>query len=124
LVQKDRHGKWFRADLPSYAQAFGGVKLRLSECWDMTIHCKPQGFKPPVAKVNGKKIWIPMPEGHSWCSFCRRPTVFQYYEKHPNCRFVTPEELRCLICGARKSFMPEYRSPELWPLPAAQQLKS
>ena len=121
MVQKEKGGRWYLKDLPEYAQAFGVVKLRLSEYWDMTIHCKPQGFKPPVLKISGKRIWAPMPLGHRWCMYCRRPTVFRCFRKHPNSKLILSiEEERCSICGARATPMPTFQSTELWPLHAAQ----
>jgi len=121
IVQKDKGGKWFKKDFPSYAEAFHAVRPRLSSYWDAAIHCKPQAFNAPVVKIDGKRIWLPMPEGHRWCVYCRRPTVFGYCTRHHMSKYSLPaEELRCLMCGARAQAMREFPSPELWPLPAAQ----
>jgi len=117
IIQKEKEGKWFRADYPSYAQAFHTLKPRLSEWWDAAIHCKPQAFNAPVVKVNGKRIWAPMPEEHVWCVYCRRPTVTIYCHYHHMSKYRLPiEEPRCLMCGARRQAMRKFPSPELWPL--------
>jgi len=119
IVQKEKGGKWYRKDFPTYTEAFYAVKVRLPEYWDMAIHCKPQAFNAPVVKINGKRIWAPMPEGHRWCVYCRRPTVFVYVHRHHMMKYkVSAEEARCLMCGARGIAMKEFHSPELWPLRA------
>ncbi len=116
FVQMEREGSWARADYRTYAEAFRGVKSRLPEAWDMTIHCKPQGFKPPVLRYQGKKVYAPVPEGHIWCDFCRRATIFGYYSRHRNLGLVSSEEERCGICGTRKSSLPRRSlSPLAWP---------
>lgn len=120
FVQRDRGGRWARVDLPAYTKALGAVKLKLPDVWDMAIHCKPQAFNPPQVKLKGKKVYLPMPPGHRWCVYCRRPTRFLYFEHHPNMKHVNPEEKRCLICGARALGMPEFDSPLSWPVTLGQ----
>ena len=125
IVQKEKGGRWFKKDYRTYAEAFHAVKPRLSEYWDMTIHCKPQGFNAPVVKVGKKRIWLPVPPEHRWCIYCRRPTVFIHCYRHHMMKYqVNVEEARCLMCGARAKPMREFHSPELWPLPAAQLSRS
>jgi hypothetical protein len=115
FIQKEKDGRWGKIDIPSYPKALAAVKLKLPEVWDMAVHCKPQACKPPVLKVAGKRVWMPMPDDHRWCVYCRRPTLFLYFNKHPNLKFINPEEERCLICGARSLNMREFQSPVPWP---------
>lgn len=115
FVQKEEGGPWARGDAPTYAKAYTAVKLRLPDVHDMTIHSKAQRFRPPVIKVGGKRVYLPMPDGHDWCELCRRPTVFRYFKKHPSIGAVDPEQLRCTICGIRKEALKRYRSPLSWP---------
>lgn len=117
FVQAEQGGRWQRVDLPGYVKAYAQVKLRLPDAWDMTIHCKPQGFRPPVLRVDNKKQYMGMPQDHTWCVHCRRPTIFKYFTKHPNLPYrCDPEESRCGICGARRSTMKEFHSTLAWPL--------
>lgn len=116
FVQQEEGGRWARVDLPSYPKAYAGVKSRLQECFDMTIHCKPQGFRPPIVEISGKRSYIPVPDGHHWCVYCRRPTVFKFFSKHPNMPkiVIADYEERCTICGARKSGMKLYKTRMPW----------
>lgn len=116
FVQKEKGGPWFKKDFPTYAQAFHAVKLKLPEYWDMAIHCKPQAFKPPVVRIAKKKVWNPIPEGHVWCGYCRRPTVFFFYRKHPNMKGTSVGAMRCQICGVRETFLTRYPIGGVWPL--------
>jgi hypothetical protein len=117
FVQKEKGGPWYKKDLPTYAKAFAAVKLKLPEYWDMTIHCNPQPFKPPVVRIGKQKVWNPLPPGHLWCAYCRRPTVFKFYRRHPNMRGLVMEgEMRCQICGVRDKFLPHYPITGGWPL--------
>lgn len=116
FVQREQGGRWAKADLDTYSQAYAGVKSRLSECYDMTIHSKAQAFRPPIVRVNGKKSWMPCPDGHHWCVYCRRPTVFAYYEKHPAMpgMILATYERRCSVCAARQAGMSNYRAKTSW----------
>lgn len=116
FLQKEEGGKWARADVPTYVKAYSAVKLRLSDYFDITIHSKPQAFKPPVVEFAGKRIYLPLPDDHTWCVYCRRPTVFAYFTKHPNMpKIILAEyELRCGICGGRAAGMKRYKSKVSW----------
>lgn len=119
FVQREEGGPWARKDLRGYPEAYSQVKLRLSETHDMTIHCKPQHFQPPVVKIKGVKHYNPVPFNHTWCSLCRRPTRSIFVERHPNFGkkyTLNAEEPRCLICGCRRVGMKEYHSSLSWPL--------
>lgn len=117
FVQEKANGKWVKIDTPGYAQAYTQVKARLRDSWDLTIHSCPQAWNPPVVKIGKKRFYNPMPLGHNWCSFCRRPTVFRRFKRHHNipCA-ISSEEKRCNICGIRLSSLKEYTMSLDWPL--------
>lgn len=119
-VQKTQGGPWARGDLPSYVKAYTQVKLRLPEAWDLAIHSKGQHFKPPTVQKGTKKYWLPMPEGHAWCSLCRRPVVFKTFTKHPALKYgCDPTFPRCSICGMQQGSMRRFPSPLSWPVTLA-----
>lgn len=53
----------------------------------------------------------PTDEPHSWCTYCRRPTVFRWFTSHHALRaaglqeLVDPTDRRCTICAAREDFV-------------------
>lgn len=62
-----------------------------------------KGVKRQVTK---EVVWKPKISGdeqhHSWCKYCRRPTIFRYFGKHPalvGLPSVDPNVSRCTICG-------------------------
>lgn len=115
-VQKLEGGKWARADIRGYPEAYTAVRSRLPECHDMAIHCRPQAFRPPAVELSGKKSYMPCPDGHEWCVYCRRPTVFGYFSSHPAMphKTVADYELRCGICAARFAGMKRYKPKFSW----------
>lgn len=118
FLQAEERGKWSRLDFPSYPEAYNWLRERLRDNFDACIHSKRQSFKPPVVRFKNKKLWWPCPDAHSWCVYCRRPTVFRLYNKHPALPTVDPTQRRCKICGARKAGMKQYHTPLVWPLGA------
>lgn len=65
-------------------------------------------------------VWKPKldaaDEVHDWCTYCRRPVVFQWFTKHHALRasglqeLIDPSARRCSICGAREDFVRTTRS--------------
>ena len=137
-VTPDRpEGKWGRADFQSYAKAANFLIGHLrSGAHDGALTCPSHAFHPPVlvskepkrvlvtVQLRGgktKKVrryayqryyWRPAMElyGHQWCPYCRRPTVFAYFSRHhalPT-NLCLPYELRCSICGVRRTFIKDY----------------
>jgi hypothetical protein len=53
----------------------------------------------------------PTDEAHIWCTYCRRPTVFQWFLSHHAVKasglsgMVDPGDRRCTICGARENYI-------------------
>lgn len=136
-VLKKGEKQWRRKDFPTYTAAFKTLKKMLKQgvVKDAAIHCKRMSFAPPVRmmKIRGKYVrgsdgvnrpakkrvdWQPRVPGdifdeHEWCPWCRRPTVFNYYTKHPALNRlgmpIDPSIPRCCICGASKRIC-NYRS--------------
>lgn len=127
-VQKEAHGPWGTKEFQSYPDAFKLLKKNLSRINDAAIISKGVPLDPPRKTVRikgkflergGKKIpvtkrvdWtFPLGVGedqlHTWCPYCRRPTVFARFTYHPvlNSRrmgglLIDPDLMRCSICGA------------------------
>lgn len=115
-IQAEQGGRWARGDIPSYAKAVAQINSRLRDAWDMTIHCKPQQFKPPVVRKKGHTFWLPLPEGHEWCSLCRRAVIFNTFNKHPALKFGCDSTVpRCTICGMKQESMRRFPSELRWP---------
>lgn len=131
-VQKEVDGRWGKKDFPSYNDAFRFLKPRLHTDHNHALASRAVAYGPPIryVKLNrrgkpvidektgkqrtAKMLWLPtlppMEPNHTWCPYCRRPTVFGYFAKHHS----FPEELRndimkrerrCTICGAGESFI-------------------
>jgi hypothetical protein len=119
FLQGEAQAPWIRTDYISYAKAFEALRENLPNVWDLALHCKPQGHAAPIVVAGKKRYYYPLPMGHEWCMFCRRPTIFRRYKKHRNLKYpVNPEEKRCNICGARAENMKVYKTPLDWPLDA------
>lgn len=114
-VQKEHNGKWSRARFKTYAKAHKYVRSIYKDVWDLTLGCLRRDYGPPLMKVTDKTtkqaravLWRGMPEGHSWCGYCRRPVVFAYFSRHhavPKNMPCNGNERRCSICGAREAFV-------------------
>jgi hypothetical protein len=121
-VQRETGGKWGKKEFWTYKKAFKFFRRALElGVHDVTINCKRIGFDPPSKRVRirGKFVkgsdgqmrqatkqvfWHvqlePGDEEHHWCKYCRRPTVFKYFERHKRLGAVDPWVRRCCICGA------------------------
>lgn len=120
-IQREEGGRWSRGDLHTYQAAYSWLKPRLSEVHDAAIHCKVRRFDPPILARGKQNFWLPMPEGHRWCPYCRRATVFTNFSNHPAIPFkVSYEDKRCTTCGASEPTMKRYKTPLHWPAPLVQ----
>ena len=142
-VQRDLEGSWAKADFETYAKAANYIIRNIKRFHDAALTCPSHAFHPPVlvskeprkvivtVQLKGgktKKVrrfayrryyWRPAMElyGHQWCPYCRRPTVFAYFSRHHTHRAILPYELRCTICGVRRTFIKDYwTSSELSPV--------
>lgn len=113
-VQRAEWGKWGVKDFKSYNKALKFL-LRALELgvWDATISHKVHQFPPPRLrpKAGGRTVpWEGIPDGHRWCTFCRRPTIFRYFTRHHALPMsIIPYVIRCSICGASGRFVKRYR---------------
>lgn len=135
-VQLEQGGPWSKSkrDFWKYSEAFAFLKPLLKEgrLHDGAIVCKPKSFAPPkkLVKIKGKFVTtsrgtreqatkyiyhfppIPADEAHhTWCGYCRRPTVFKTYTKHHAFKHAdafAPFRRRCSICGASEEGMRRY----------------
>jgi hypothetical protein len=133
-VQRELDGSWAQAAFPKYADAYRYIAKHLRVFHDMAIATPGQAFHPPVlvskepvlkrkvVQLKGGKTkivrryvyersyWRPALEllGHQWCPYCRRPTVFAYFAKHHTVKNCIPYEMRCTICGVRRTFIKDY----------------
>ena len=121
FVLKRGEEKWRTKRFHTYRDAFAGLKKMLPIIDNGAINCPPLSFMPPVKtyRVKGKmvgkkpmmktKVWQPKLDTdqppHSWCPYCRRPSLFIYANKP----FVSPSGariplgepmMRCMICGS------------------------
>jgi hypothetical protein len=133
-IQREADGPWAKKDLRTYTEAFQLFKHYRPDIHDAAICSRSIGFAPPHRLVRikgqyreivhkGKKttvqvtklvVWkpkLPPEEGsHTWCTYCRRPTIFRYFSKHHAFTGselqISQEYLRCTICGIREDGMP------------------
>lgn len=121
-VQRKPGGKWGKREFWKYSEAFKFLRRALkASVHDAALNCKRVGFPPPnrFVRIRGKYVvgsdgvrrqqtksvtWKPKldvgdPE-HHWCMYCRRPTVFKWYQRHHRLGVVDPNVPRCCICGA------------------------
>lgn len=117
-IQREQFGSWARLELQGYVKAYRWTAKHLKEYHDIVIVAKRCEFKPPVVKTKeGKRVYWPVPAGHRWCTYCRRPTVFAYFSKHhlfsgkPGYNGGIAWAKRCMVCGIRAVSVKEYHSP-------------
>ena len=137
FVQKEGETVWRAKRFGTYRDAFDGFKKMLPVIQNAAINCPPLDFMPPIRNVRVKNkfitvrgghkkpyirslVWKPQitddMEQHSWCSHCRRPTIFRYSTPKERVLngFVVPSpepSLRCIICGASDRIV-DLRRPE------------
>lgn len=133
-IQREADGPWAKKDLRTYTEAFQLFKRLRPTIHDAAINSRSIGFAPPhrLVRIRGQYrevvrkgtktkvqvtklvVWKPSlpPEetGHTWCTYCRRPTVFKYFSKHHAFTGselqISADTLRCTICGIRIDGMP------------------
>jgi len=122
--RKTSTDRWKRRSFRKYKEAQKFFwRLHKKKYYDFSLGNKRLETKPPkrVARIKGKYFvnakgkrqqvtklvaWKPKLSGddqhHYWCKFCRRPTIFTHFSKHPALRglpSVDPNIARCTICG-------------------------
>lgn len=119
-LQPKEGGPWKRAKLTSYNKGFDYVKTRLNDLYDFAICSRQRTYLPPVHRPvdedgnpgKHREYWANYPRNHSWCPYCRRPTIFRAFEKHHALTEINKAmglslvprepEVRCTICGIRE----------------------
>lgn len=137
IVLKKNETVWRSKRFGTYGEAFAGLKTMLPSIINGAINCPPLDFMPPLKnfKVKGKfvgnghlrkplivtKVWKPQltddMSDHSWCGYCRRPSIFRYANLSRPAKggMVSTHgepEMRCIICGASTRIV-NLRTPEL-----------
>jgi hypothetical protein len=76
-----------------------------------------KGGKTKTIKYQKRVYYAPIVNwpGHTWCPYCRRPTVFGWFTSHhafPPSLPPLPYKKRCGICGIAQQAIKEYRAKE------------
>ena len=133
LVLKQGEHIWRGKRFGTYEEAFAGFKTMLPKIENAAINCPGLNFVPPMrtVRVKGKVdakgkpiiktlVWKPRleidHEAHSWCAYCRRPSIF--VDKGLGAKMLNGQRLpasrvalRCSICGSNSGLM-DIRKPE------------
>ncbi|MGX9924139.1 hypothetical protein ACWIG4_30295 [Streptomyces sp. NPDC002248] len=137
-VQREPNGPLRRKDFASYREAFARIaaEKKAGRLYDGTIQSRSTAYSPPqrVVKIKreGRPVMVKTSSGllvqktslidwkpklpsdeeeHSWCTYCRRPTVFRWFTSHHSLRrspvagCVDPTDRRCTFCGATEGFI-------------------
>jgi hypothetical protein len=122
--RQSNEDRWKRRSFRKYKDALKFFwRLHKKKYYDFNLGNRRLATPPPkrVARIRGKYVvnskgkrqqvtrevtWKPKISGdeqlHHWCKYCRRPTIFTYFSKHPALRgfpSVDPNISRCTICG-------------------------
>lgn len=118
------NGRWCTAQFDSWAKALNYAIRRRWDWEDWAVNCTSHETMPPRVRIpsdDGVKLnmAMPVPAGHRWCGYCRRPTVFGFYRSHHAITsrvtgelrpaVISSSELRCSICGCRDAFLKRSR---------------
>lgn len=135
MILKEGETQWRVKKFPSYTEAFKALKKLRPNIKDGLINSPGLDWQPPAkrfrvkgqyTRVGRRKVpmvrvvaWKPqipadLPN-HHWCPYCRRPTVFDYFDVHPAMTVqrvgrglganVDPSLLRCGICAASEQLI-------------------
>lgn len=96
-------GRWRGATFATYPDAWGVVvrAVRNPAVDDVAIVSRRMLFAP-TALVRHVIQW-----GYEWCARCRRPSMFELYNRHHALPGVpiNPAEPRCTYCGVRREYV-------------------
>lgn len=125
--QKNDGGGWASKDFILYRDAFTYFKQHRNKYHDISITSKRRGYEPPgrIVRIrrDGAPVMIKTPTGrrqmtklvpvkppadHAWCMFCRRFTVFTWFNAHHAFKgdlrkMMDPAARRCTVCGVREA---------------------
>jgi len=117
-AQKKRDKRWRKKDFEFWADAYQFLtrRGRLDTWYNASLTCRNEEYRPPVVRYQGKRQYYAkmlLTEGHLWCPYCRRPTMFGYFTKHhafpEGGPTPMPHFLRCGICGIREVSIKRYQ---------------
>lgn len=128
FIQKPEETAWRAKRFGTYREAFEGYRTLTKKgiVANAAINCPALTFLPPLktvrvkgrfVTVRGKQkplvktiVWKPRIEAdmadHSWCGYCRRPTIFKTLAVNINRKgaaytaSIGEPEMRCTICSA------------------------
>jgi len=130
-VQRERGGRWAKKDFDDFKSAYNFLARHLKEWHDAAFVARNHACRPPVVRVPGKvkkkigkqikvvpgfvrQYYAPILsiDGHQWCPYCRRPTVFDFFSEHhaffhTNLRPL-PFKRRCSVCGIAETAIKTY----------------
>lgn len=112
-VKAKKKKPWQKRDFTAWPEAYRFVEKHWEQWYDCVLICRNDPYRPPVIRMNGRRQYhteVTQMDGHIWCPYCRRPTVFGYFTEHH--AFVTtkpvPWRKRCGICGIALQAIKEY----------------
>lgn len=116
-VQREEGGRWARREFDGWREGARWVVAHHERVWDLSLCCPGRATPRPKIKTKRRtkkglavRVPWPLPEGHRWCPYCRRPTVFRRFSKHHamwTMSFVNPNVRRCTACGVKEDFLPQ-----------------
>ena len=130
-AQREEDGRWAKKDFDDFKSAYNFLAKNLKYWHDAAINTRTYSCRPPVVRVPGKvrkkvgkrvvlvdglrRVYyapILSYDGHIWCPYCRRPTVFAQFSDHhafthANLRPL-PFKARCSVCGIAETAIKHY----------------
>lgn len=116
-VQREKDGNWAKKDFDDFKAAYSFLAKNFKSWHDASLTCRNEQSRPPVVRHKGKRQYyapLLLIPGHTWCPYCRRPTVFDYFSTHHT--FAAkgmkplPYKRRCGICGVAETAIRRYKS--------------
>jgi hypothetical protein len=114
-AQRDRGGRWAKKDFDDFITAYNFLARNLKDWYDAALVSRTYVCRPPVVRVDGKRAYyapVLTVDGHKWCPYCRRPTVFANFSEHHAFFHTNLRPLgfkkRCSVCGISETAIKEY----------------
>lgn len=117
-VKVTKKSPWAKRDFLTWKKARKFVRKHADKWYDCVLVCRNDAHRPPVIRVGRKRqYYAPMVNmvGHTWCPYCRRPTIFGWFTEHhafTNGLKPLAYKKRCSICGIAQSAIKEYSAKE------------
>jgi hypothetical protein len=112
-AQREQGGLWAKRDFDDFKSAYNFLAKNFRKWHDAALVTRNYACRPPVVRINGKRRYhTPMleMEGHEWCPYCRRPTVFGHFSRHHAFGHYKPLPFkrRCGVCGIAETAIKDY----------------